>query len=256
MPIEKAIQKLSTLRYEAKDDLKEIQAEMIARFGEHFERHETFRELPAPEELQMSLSRCFAERHSERLFRTDPLSDQVLANILYAADARNPNGHKTTPSALDWQDTEIYVLTAEGIFRWVSDRRGLVFCAPDDIRALTCYAQPTVVRAPLQLVYVSNRAKTRGRFIQLAEKIFTAFKNEVWNEERIDEMRSRATHINVGVKIEAVYLAAAAMDLACVSRTGFPPERLAKALHLKDDEVVVACQSLGYRPKGLLDRIR
>ena len=86
--------------------------------------------------------------------------------------------------------------------------------------------------------------------------MFTKISRDVWTEEKIDEMRVRATHINVGAKIEAVYLAAATMDIACVSRTGFSTEELARLLHLTEDEAIVACQSLGYRPKSILDHIR
>lgn len=257
MPFDKVIQSISSLREEISGEFDVLLKEMSARFGTKPDPNEIFRPLPEPQGLSISLMQALEARRSERSFSNEPLSDQDLSNILFAADGINrKNGRRTTPSALDWQDTEIYVLKANGIWRWVPERRGLIFCAREDIRARTCYAQPTVARAPVQLVYVSNRAKTRSTFTDLAEKVFTKISRDVWTEEKINEMRVRATHINAGAKIEAVYLAAAAMDMACVSRTGFPTDELERLLHLTEDETIVACQSLGYRPKSILDHIR
>lgn len=257
MAFEAAFKKFAALRNEVEDHFEELLEEMRRRFGrEDAEANEIFRPLPDPEVLSVTLTEALAARRSERSFSTEPLSDQHLSNILYAADGINrPNGRRTTPSALDWQDTEIYVLKKNGIWRWVPERRGLIYCSMDDVRSESCYAQPTVARAPVQLVYVSNRTKTRSFITDLAERIFEHFGHDVWTPEKIEEMRVRATHINVGVKIEAAALAAAAMELACVSRTGFDAEALGRALHLEDEEFVVAAQSIGYRPKSLLDHL-
>ena len=54
----------------------------------------------------------------------------------------------------------------------------------------------------------------------------------------------------------SVYLAAAAMNLACVARTGFRTDKISAALHLKPDEVVIAAQSLGFPAKSILDHLK
>ena len=59
----------------------------------------------------MPLGDALAARRSERNFSNEPLPDPLLANLLYAADGINrSNGKRTTPSAFNWRETEIYVL--------------------------------------------------------------------------------------------------------------------------------------------------
>jgi nitroreductase len=70
------------------------------------------------------------------------------------------------------------------------------------------------------------------------------------------EKRIRACTLDVGIKLQSVYLAAAAMNLACVARTGFRTDKISAALHLKPDEVVIAAQSLGFPAKSILDHLK
>lgn len=69
-------------------------------------------------------------------------------------------------------------------------------------------------------------------------------------------MRTRSMIIDVGAKIQAVYMAAAAMDLSCVARTGFDAHHVERILRLQKGESVVAIQTLGYRPNSILDAIK
>ena len=69
-------------------------------------------------------------------------------------------------------------------------------------------------------------------------------------------MRTRSMIIDVGVKIQAVYMAAAAMKLACLARTGFDRDRVERVLRLQKGESVIAIQTLGYRLESILDTIR
>ena len=257
-------------------DLEERFEALNARIEARFERrdpNEIFRALPAPSDaLSVPMKAVMASRHSERSFSNEPLPDPVLADILWAAagvrdieDAqkrtkgrvgREYDGGRTTPTSFDWRETEIYVLKANGIWRWVPERRGLLFCALTDIRHLAAYMQPAMTLPPVQLVYVSNLAKTRTRVSEIAEQLMMKFDGEVWNDEAIEELRIRNTHLNVGVKLEAVSLAAEALGLASVARTLFPTKKLEEALHLGPDEHVTAVQSVGYKAKSFLDHIR
>lgn len=258
---------------EWREDLEERFDALNARIEARFERrdpNEIFRALPAPSDaLNAPMKDVMAARRSERRFSNEPLPDPVLADILWAADGvrdiedakkrragREFDGGRTTPTSFDWRETEIYVLKANGIWRWVPERRGLLFCALADIRHLADYMQPEMMLPPVQLVYVSNLAKTRTKVSEIAERLMMKFDGDEWTEEAIEELRIRNIHLNVGVKIEAVSLAAQALGLGSVARTLFPKKALEKALHLGPDERVTAVQSIGYRARSLLDHIR
>ena len=72
----------------------------------------------------------------------------------------------------------------------------------------------------------------------------------------IEEMRTRSMILDVGAKIQAVYMAAAAMDLSCVARTGFDARHVERILRLQKGESVVAIQTIGYHPKSILDTVK
>lgn len=244
-----------------REELEERFEAVNARIEERFSRRnpdEIFRTLPGPSTvLEKPLLKIMSARHSERSYSNEPLPDPVLADLLWAADGVRENG-RTTPSSFDWRETEIYVLKANGIWRWIPERSGLLFCALEDVRSAALYMLPSMSMTlpPVQLVYVSNLAKTRTKISDLAEAYMLKFENDLWDEQALEELRLRNTHLNVGIKLEAVALAAQAHDLAVCTRTFFPAKRLEKVLRLGSDERVVAVQSLGFRVRSIFDHIR
>ena len=64
------------------------------------------------------------------------LSMQVLSNLLWAADGVNrPGGHRTAPSAVDWQNIDIYLATADGVFVYDPINNALKVVTKEDVRA-------------------------------------------------------------------------------------------------------------------------
>ena len=233
----------------------DIQKELEARFGSD-DSHVIFRELPKPKQMNKSLTDTLMERRTQRTFSDEPLTDTDLATILWAADGVNrKNGKRTMPSALNWRETDIYVLKANGIWRWDSERHGLLFLALDDIRHQTIPAQPTLRCAPVHLVFVSNQARTETLVSRLGSRIVENVVKDRSPKEKLEEMRSRSMTVDAGIRIGAVCLAASALDLSCVVRTGFDRDKLEKTLHLHKDERIVAITTLGYRPSSILDTI-
>ena len=231
-------------------------SELEKRFGND-DKHVVFRALPKPAELTMSISDVFRNRATQRTFSDEPLSDQDLATILWAADGINrPNGRRTTPSALDWREIVIYVLKANGIWRWVPEKNGLIFCHLEDVRGQTIIAEPTLHIAPVHLVFVADKARTETFLSRLGTKVAAKVKHPEWSPEKLEEMRTRSMIVDAGVKMQAVCMAAAAMDLACVPRTGFDKEKVETLLRLRNEESVVCITTLGYKPKSILDAIR
>jgi nitroreductase len=235
------------------DRLDGLLSEIKTRFKDE-DDHVIFRQLPEARPMTMSLTEALSLRKSRRTFSDEPLSDADLATLLWAADGiTHDGGKRTTPSALDWQEIDIYVLKSNGIWHWVPEKNGLIFCELKDIRSETIIAQPTIHIAPAHIVYVANRARTESFVSRLGEKVIDKVKPRGFDSAKIEEMRERAMTIDVGAKIQAVYLAAATINVACVARTGFDRDHLGELLHLSPEEKVIAVQTVGYAPHSIAD---
>ena len=275
--IDKTLRRISRLREKLNgriSDLGEQLSDRLTDLGDHFDELHTeirrrfgaaprerageiFRQLPEPSGMEMSVLDALTLRRTERNFSDEPLSDQMLSNLLYAADGINRrSGRRTTPTTFDWRETEIYVLKSNGIWRWVPERRGLLFCAMRDVREAAYLVSVPFSLPPVVLVYVTNLARTRSLLAETVASVAPKISAANLDATAIEEIRMRSTELDAGAKLQSVYLAAAAMELACVARTGFSTERLARELHLRPDEVIAAAQSVGIPAKSLLDHIK
>ena len=79
--------------------------------------------LPQPQtEGGRPLMQVLKERKTTRDFAPDKLSQQLLSNLLWAAFGVNrSDGKRTAPSAMNWQEMDIYVATGRPLGRiWQS----------------------------------------------------------------------------------------------------------------------------------------
>lgn len=83
------------------------------------------------------LMQTLKERHSSRAFRTEKIPLQVLSNLLWAADGFNRPGKRTAPSAVNWQEVDIYVALSEGLFLYDAGANALKPVLARDVRAMT-----------------------------------------------------------------------------------------------------------------------
>ena len=68
--------------------------------------------------------------------------------------------------------------------------------------------------------------------------------------------RSQETYgpaVEIGAKVEAVYLACAALSIRCLARMSFDPKAVRKALHLTAGQRPLCAQTLGYKPTSLFN---
>ena len=130
------------------------------------------RELPEPGPLDMPLKDVFMHRRSALDFSDETICDEDLVRILWAADGLNGRAgnetQRTTPTTLNWREIDIYVVKANGVWRWVPERHVLSFVHEKDRRKDFCLLQPMVKQAPVHLVYVYDQAKTQGLMTDLA----------------------------------------------------------------------------------------
>ncbi len=184
--------------------------------------------LPAPKtDGGKPLMQVLNERHSTREFGSDKLPPQVLSNLLWAAFGINrTDGRRTAPSAVNWQEMEIYVTLAEGAYVYDAKGNRLNPVAAEDLRAATG-AQPFVGTAPLNLVYVADMAKAK-----------TSPENQaIW------------VPADAGFIAQNVYLFCASEGLVSVVRGMIPREALAKSLKLRPEQKIILAQTVGYPKK-------
>ncbi len=186
-------------------------------------------QLPAPQiEGGKPLMQALSQRRSVREFSTEKLPPQVLSNLLWAAFGINrPDGHRTAPSAMNWQEIDIYVALPEGVYVYEPKNNRLRQIAAEDMRAATG-SQPFVRDAPVNLVYVADLSKT-GRAGPDDQKLYTS--------------------ADAGFIGQNVYLFCASEGLGTVVRGTVNREALAKAWNLRPEQKVILAQTVGYLRK-------
>jgi SagB-type dehydrogenase family enzyme len=186
-------------------------------------------QLPPPQtDGGRPLMQVLKDRKSTREFSPQQLSPQTLSNLLWAAFGVNrPDGRRTAPSAMNWQEVSIYVTTADGAYVYNAQGNALDPVAAGDLRAATG-GQSFVKEAAVNLVYVSDLSKT-GRASSADAARWTA--------------------ADVGFIAQNVYLYCASEGLATVVRGTVNKPELAKALKLRPQQEIILAQSVGYPKK-------
>lgn len=183
--------------------------------------------LPPPQtEIGKPLMQALKLRQSSRNFDSKPLAVQELSNLLWAADGINrpESGKRTAPTAMNWQEVDIYVVLKQGTYLYDAKAHSLEPVAAGDLREVTGRQEFTKV-APLNLVYVSDQAKmTRAS----------------------EEDKALWGGADVGFVAQNVNLYCASQGFAVVVRGMVDRETLAPKLKLRADQHIVLAQTVGY----------
>ncbi len=172
---------------------------------------------------------ALAGRQSGREFDTRTLPPQVLSDLLWAAWGTNRvDGRRTAASARNWQEMEVYVALADGLYLYDAKAHALNKVGDEDLRAATG-TQPFVGQAPLNLVYVSDGAKIPGTVAEPDRALYSG--------------------AHTGLIAQNVYLFCASEGLATVVRGLVPRAELAKRMHLRPEERITLAQTVGYPKK-------
>jgi SagB-type dehydrogenase family enzyme len=171
------------------------------------------------------LMEVLKSRQSARAFSPKKLPDQVLSNLLWAACGVNrPDGKRTAPSAMNWQEVDVYVATADGLWLFDPKEHALKPVVAQDVRALTG-TQDFVKDAPLNLVYVADFSRM----------------------SRVPEAdKQRWAAADTGFISQNVYLFCASEGLATVVRGMIDKPALAKAMNLRPEQQIILAQTVGY----------
>jgi len=183
-----------------------------------------------------SLMQALKERKSTRKFSEKELSLEVLSGLLWAADGINrpDSGKRTAPSAWNWQNIDIYVATADGVFLFDAKGHMLEPHLSEDIRKMTG-TQPFVAKVPVNLIYVANYTDLKIRDFKAQKRIPAPDIEKEFN-----------SIANAGFIAQNVYLYAASEGLATVVRSLINRKTLAKVMKLRPDQKIILAQSVGY----------
>jgi len=185
--------------------------------------------LPPQTEGGRPLMQVLKDRKSSREFGTEKLPPQVLSNLLWAAFGINrpDSGKRTAPSAMNWQEIDVYVAMADGLYLYEAKGHTLQPILAKDIRAATG-TQPFVGEVPVNFIYVADFSRM-GDTTE-ADKVFYSA-------------------ADTGFIAENVYLFCASEGLATVVRGLIDRPTLAKIMKLRPEQRVILAQSVGYPKK-------
>ena len=165
------------------------------------------------------------ERKSTREFKADKLPLQTVSDLLWAGFGINrpENDHRTAPSAMNSQEVDLYLGTADGLFLYDAKAHALRPVFKEDIRAQTT-GQAALKDAPVAIVFVADYARlTKPK----------------------PELKEPYAFMDAGFISQNLYLFCASEGLATVVHE-VDREQLAKVLKLRADQKAIAAQSVGY----------
>ena len=184
--------------------------------------------IPMPDPVRQGgkpLMQALNDRHSSRNFTEKALTLQQLSDMLWAANGINrPDGRRTSPSARNKQEIDLYITTARGVYLYDAVKNSLIGISTEDIRAKTG-GQPFVKDAAVNILYVCNkgRAASTDETGALINAAFTA-----------------------GACAQNIYLYCTSEGLGSVVRGSFQSDELKGLLKLSDQQVIVMAQTVGY----------
>jgi len=190
--------------------------------------------LPAPDKTGgKPLMQALNERQTIRTFTKENLTPQQLSDLLWAGWGINRPADKkhTAPSSRNIQEIDVYAALATGLYLYQAESHTLKQINGNDIRALTG-TQDFVAGAPLNIVYVADMAK-------LGKK----------EDDEIKEADLLSSYANTAFIAQNVYLYCASANLGCVIRGMVPKDKLAPAMGLRSNQVIILSQTVGVPVK-------
>ncbi|MBW1814974.1 MAG: SagB/ThcOx family dehydrogenase [Deltaproteobacteria bacterium] len=182
------------------------------------------------------LMQALMKRQTTRSFSTKKLPEQVLSNLLWAAFGINRpgTGKRTAPSAVNWQEIDIYVALEKGLYLYEPNKHILIPMIAQDFRAKTTQmfqpSKKSVENAPVTFIYIADfkRIDGIGRLMKDKDKALTAY---------------AAT----GFIGQNVYLFCASEGLGTVVRAMIDKPALREEMNLRPNQRITLCQTIGYR---------
>ena len=177
--------------------------------------------------LDASLMQALTDRASQREFADKQLSLEDLSSLLWAANGVNrEDGKRTAPSAVNAQDVDIYVSMASGAYLYDAKQCQLTRITTEDLRSAVCGKQP--MEAPVFLVMVADISR---------------YPEGLASQRPLVESFAA---MDAGYVSQNICLYCSAAKLATVPRASMDKEALTKSLNLKDTQIPLLNNPVGY----------
>jgi SagB-type dehydrogenase family enzyme len=180
----------------------------------------------------ISLEQTMAARRSWRDFQPQSLTLEQVGQLAWAAQGQdNKSKYRTTPSAGATYPLELFIVTEQGMFKYLPSKHALEKLIDQDVRsALTsaAWGQEFVEAAPLTLVFTAEFARTTRRYGQRGV---------------------RYVYMEAGHAAQNVHLQAEALGLGSVAVGAFDDLGVSKVLSLPDYLEPIYMIAIGYRHK-------
>ena len=174
------------------------------------------------------LEDAIRSRRSVRDFKSDPVSEQDISQLLWAAQGvTGDQGYRAAPSAGAFYPLETYVITDEGVYHYLVEAHSLERVADGDVRSAVravSFDQSCITSAPAAFLFTAVYERTcreyggRGRMY---------------------------VHMDVGHAAQNLLLQAEALGLAGVPVAAFDPAEVSRILSLPEDEEPVYLVPIG-----------
>jgi nitroreductase len=175
----------------------------------------------------LTVSEALRNRKSTNGFQPQPLTDEKLLSVLWAAWGINrpDSGKRTAPTAMNVQEIDIYVLLPQGVYMYDAKENQLTAVLAQDLRTKAT-TQESMKDAPVQLLFVADYAKYRANVPQAQKELYSA--------------------AHTGFIGQNVYLYCASEGLGAHFYATIDRPALKDSLKLREDQAIVFAQAVGY----------
>ena len=194
---------------------------------------DTIKALPEPQkDLPFPLMKALENRRTTRKWTLDPVSEQDLSNLLWAAcgisvkATRTVKQKRTVPSAANCQDIRLFVALPEGLYVYDEANHTLVLRMNKDIRD-SIGTQKMMKSAPVGIIFVADYSRM---------KTYLA---------KDDARKWFVSGTDAGFISQNIYLYCAAANLSTAVLGLVNREELGSILGLSSHEKVVYTQVVG-----------
>ena len=180
----------------------------------------------------VSLEQTIVSRRSQRDFLPQLLTAEQIGQLAWAAQGQAPQGkYRTCPSAGATYPLELFVVTADGLYHYLSAQHALEQLTEKDLRADLCSAawgQGFIQDAPMTLVLAAEFVRTTGHY---------------------SKRGIRYVYMEAGHAAQNIHLQAESLGLGSVAVGAFDDGSVSEVLSLPDYLEPVYMVVVGYRRK-------
>jgi nitroreductase len=176
---------------------------------------------------EMTVTEALSERHSGRSFSDKALPQDLVMEVLWAGNGKNAHGRRTAPSAVNAQDIDLYLCTAEGVSKYNAGDTKLEKVTDEDIRPFLQAQNKFIMNAPVTILLVSDQTK--------------------FGEPRPGSRNMNFGLVDAGIVSENISLFCTAKGLAtvcCMPR--IREDEVRRALSLSERQIPILYHPVGY----------